>query len=353
MIIENVMLMPEDPFKEFKHITPVDEMLETTYSKANKMADGITDKNGELPQAKRREIKRIQVAYKYVMEYLEGIVKSVPDLSALPPFYFDLAQVLVDNDLLKQKLGRISGVVRVLEHLMREHVRAIPRLTRVGAIHEKRKEAFGRMKSVVDKLRGDFEYLMTARAKLRSLPVINTDIPAVVIAGYPNVGKSSIVNNFCGSKIQVASYPFTTKEIVIGHYEKGFDSIQFVDTPGILDRPMGDRNQIERQAITAIRHLANVIAFVLDPTPSCGYTVDVQLALLHEVEESFPGIARFILVTKKDLITQQELDAITARLQGIGETTIVSYSAVSRENEDQVLAVIKEKTRPFLRSITR
>jgi nucleolar GTP-binding protein len=346
------MRMPEDPFKEFKHITPIDEMLETTYSKANKRADSITDKHDEIAQAKKRETKRIQVAYTYVMEYLEDIVKSVPDLSALPRFYFDLAQILVDNDLLKKKLGRISGVIRVLERLMREHVRAIPRLTREGAIHQKRKEAFGRMKSVVDKLSDDFEFLMTARKKLRSLPVINTDIPAVVIAGYPNVGKSSIVNNFCGSKIQVASYPFTTKEITIGRYEKGFDSIQFVDTPGILDRPMLDRNPIERQAIAAIKHLANVIAFVIDPTPNCGYPIDVQLALLHEVAESFPGIDRIIIITKKDLITQQELDDITARLHGLGENAIVSYSAVSRENEDQVLTVMKQRARPFLRRVT-
>jgi nucleolar GTP-binding protein len=347
------MRMPEDPFKDFKHILPIDEMLESTYSKANKRADSITDKHDELHQVKKRESTRIQVAYKYVMEYLEGIVKSVPDLSALPPFYFDLAQVLVDNDLLKKKLGRISGVIRVLERLMKDHVRAIPRLTRAGAIHEKRKEAFGRMKSVVDKLRGDFEFLMNARTKLRSLPVIDTDVPAVVIAGYPNVGKSSIVNNFCGGKIQVASYPFTTKEITIGLYKKGFDSIQFVDTPGVLDRPMSERNQIERQAITAIKNLANVIAFVFDPTPNCGYTADVQLALLHEVAESFPGIDRMIIITKKDLINQEELEAITARLQGIGESTILSYSALTRENEDRLLAVIQEKVRPFLRRMTR
>ncbi len=344
--------MPEDPFKEFKHILPIDEMLETTYSKANKRADSITDKRDEIRQVKKQETKRIQVAYKYVMDYLEEIVKSVPDLSQLPPFYFDLAHILVDNDLLKQKLGRISGVIRVLERLMREHVRAIPRLDREGAIREKRKQAFGRMKSVVDKLRGDFEFLMTARAKLRSLPVIDTNMPAVVFAGYPNVGKSSIVNNFCGSKIQVASYPFTTKEITIGLYDKDFDRIQFVDTPGILDRPMASRNQIERQAIAAIKHLANVIAFLVDPTPNCGYPIDVQLELLHEVSESFPGIGRIIIIAKKDLITREELDDITARLHGLGEAVVVPYSAVTRENEAQVLAAMKEKAKPFLKRIT-
>ncbi|MEX2681073.1 MAG: NOG1 family protein [Candidatus Sigynarchaeota archaeon] len=344
--------MPEDPFKEFKPIMPIDEMLETTYSKANKRADSITDKHDKIREVKKKEIKRIQVAYKYVMDYFKEIVKSVPDLDQLPPFYFDLAQILVDNDLLKQKLGRISGVIKVLEHLMKEHVRSIPRMTKENDIRERRKQAFGRMKSVIDKLRGDFDYLMAARAKLRSLPVIDPGIPAVVIAGYPNVGKSSLVNNLCGSKIRVASYPFTTKEITIGLYDKGFDRIQFVDTPGILDRPMTERNQIERQAIAAMKHLANVIAFLMDPTPDCGYPVDVQLELLREVSNYFPTIDRVIVLAKKDLIAQRELDEIIARLQRRGETAIVPYSAVSRENEGKLLAVIKEKARPFLRRVT-
>lgn len=345
--------MPEDPFKDFKFIPQIDEMLETTYSIANKRADSISGNNDTVILAKRRETKRIQVAYKHVMEFLEAVVKSVPDLSALPPFYFDLAQVLVDNNLLKKKLGRISGAIRVLERLMREHVRAIPRLHREAAIHEKRKEAFGRMKSVVEKLQGDFEYLRAARAKLRALPVIDTDVPAIVIAGYPNVGKSSIVNNFCGSKIQVAAYPFTTKDITIGHYQKGFFNVQIVDTPGVLDRPMIERNVIERQAITALKHLANIIAFLIDPTPNCGYSTDAQLALLDEVAKSFPTTPRMIIITKKDIVNKEELATITTRLQELGETTIVSYSSMSRENEDQLLAILMDKVKPFQRRVTR
>nr|MDO8086950.1 GTPase [Candidatus Sigynarchaeum springense]MDO8118688.1 GTPase [Candidatus Sigynarchaeota archaeon] len=346
-----VVFMPEDPFKEFKHVMPIDEMLETTYSKANKRADSITDKHDKIREVKKQETKRIQVAYKYLMDYLLNIVKGVPDLARLPPFYFELAQILVDNDLLKQKLGRISGVIRVLEHLMRDHLRAISRLAKESDIREKRKQAFGRMKSVVDKLRGDLEFLMMARAKLRSLPVIDTDLPAVVIAGYPNVGKSSLVNNLCGSKIQVASYPFTTKEITIGLYNKGFDRIQFVDTPGILDRPMSERNLIERQAIAAIKHLANLITFLIDPTPNCGYPVDLQLELLRDVSSNFPTTDRVIILAKKDLIEQQELDEIITRLHDLGETDIVPYSAVSRENEEKLLAVVKEKVKPFLRRV--
>ena len=41
---------------------------------------------------------------------------------------------------------------------------------------------------------------------------------------------------------EVASYPFTTKGIIVGHRIMGREKIQFVDTPGILDRPAEERN---------------------------------------------------------------------------------------------------------------
>jgi len=339
--------MPSDPFKKFQHIPSVDDILETAFNRANKRAGGISDKKGEIHRARRKEVLRIEIAYDYVMEYLQSIVKSVPDLTQLPPFYVELAQILVDNDLLKQKLGRISGVIKVLERLKHQHIKTILTLQKEFDIGEKRKQAFGRMKSVIDKLSSDFDYLRKSRQTLKGLPVINQYIPAVVIAGYPNVGKSSCVNNLCGSKIEVAPYPFTTKEIIIWFYKHDREQIQFIDTPGVLDRPMAKRNRIELQALTAMKHLANLIVFLVDPTLNCGYPLDVQLDLLKEIQVTFLAIPRLIVITKKDLATDEEFDQATKQVQALGEQTIFAYSAITRENEAPLMASIKEYLKNF------
>jgi nucleolar GTP-binding protein len=342
--------MPQDPFKEFKHVPPIDEILETAWGRANKRAGGISSKKGAVHQAKKQEILRIEVAYDHVCETLLGIVKSVPDLSALPPFYFELAQLLVDNDMLKQKLGRISGVVKVLEKLKHQHIRAIPPLDKPFDIKEKRKQAFGRMKSIVDKLAGDFDYLRTARSKLKSLPVFDQSIPAIVIAGYPNVGKSSCVNDICGSDFKVAPYPFTTKEIIIGYYKYGHERIQFMDTPGVLDRPMSQRNHIELQAITAIKYLANIIVFMIDATMMSGYEVIDQLDLLKEVKATFTEVERIILIAKRDLLSDEEVMNITNQVQALGEDAILPYSVKSEnsaEYKSRLLEIITEKVKNF------
>ena len=69
----------------------------------------------------------------------------------------------------------------------------------------------------------------------------------------------------------MAAYPFTTKGIDVGIHEAGHRRYQVIDTPGLLDREIEDRNRIEMQAVTALKHLANAMLFILDPSETCGY----------------------------------------------------------------------------------
>ena len=56
-----------------------------------------------------------------------------------------------------------------------------------------------------------------------------------------------------------------------------------VDTPGLLDRPMTERNQIEMQAIAALEHLGDVLLFLIDRTDDSTTPVSEQEHLLGEV----------------------------------------------------------------------
>jgi len=122
-----------------------------------------------------------------------------------------------------------------------------------------------------------------------------------VVAGYPNVGKSSFVRAVSSGRPRIADYPFTTKRVSIGHFDRGVERFQILDTPGLLDRPMAKRNAMERQAISALSHVADGILFLLDPTETCGYPLDDQRKLLAEIRSLFPAVPLLVLANKSDL----------------------------------------------------
>ena len=77
------------------------------------------------------------------------------------------------------------------------------------------------------------------------------------------------------------------------------EEIQMVDTPGLLDRPLYERNDIELQAILALNYLANLILFIIDASEFCGYTIDEQINLFKEIRELFEIEVIFIISADK------------------------------------------------------
>ena len=77
---------------------------------------------------------------------------------------------------------------------------------------------------------------------------------------------------------------------------------------------MPDRNAIELQAITAMKYIANVIVFIIDPSQNSGFDLADQLNLLQEVKGLFPGSPIAIMFNKIDVATPEERQAAIDRL---------------------------------------
>ena len=66
--------------------------------------------------------------------------------------------------------------------------------------------------------------------------------------------------------VDVQPYAFTTKSLFVGHMDYRYLRWQVIDTPGILDRPLEERNTIEMQVGCAV--LFNLISAEGSPWPS-------------------------------------------------------------------------------------
>jgi nucleolar GTP-binding protein len=232
---------------------------------------------------------------------------------------------------LKMSLASVDWASKKIHEVARSYVGKI----RDADLPEPvRKEAFGRISSIIKSINKDLLFLNEARNILRKLPDVQ-DEPTIVVAGYPNVGKSSFVSKITGASPKIAPYPFTTKGVTIGHFTRDGVRYQVMDTPGLLDRPMSERNIIERQAITAIHFLDAVVMFMIDPSESCGYEIKDQKRLLAEIQENFK-LPMLVVANKADrpeFRKMEEVEMNVSMITGEGVEDVV----------DRLLVMIEEK----------
>ena len=253
-----------------------------------------------------------------IHDRLVKVIQSFPDFDAVSPFYRDIVDIMWGLDRVRKALGGVGWAAR----WARTHGPGLAYQTRKSENPSQiRKRAVARLSSVVHQVEEDLLFLNEVRNVVRKLPHVSDEF-TVVVAGYPNVGKSSFIRLVSTAVPEVASYPFTTKGIIVGHRNIGRGKIQFVDTPGILDRPAEERNAIEKQALSAMMNIASVVLFILDPSEHCGYPMDVQLRLLEEVRGMVK--APLVVVANKSDIT-----------------TADGYTAMSTQSGDGVDVVLE------------
>ena len=98
-----------------------------------------------------------------------------------------------------------------------------------------------------------------------------------------------------------------------------------IDTPGLLDRPLEDRNDIELQAISALRYVGDVLLFILDPSEECGFTMAEQEKLLDEVRHTVK-IPVLVVANKIDMPhaeahADMQMSTLTGRRRRRGQGT--------------------------------
>jgi nucleolar GTP-binding protein len=312
-------------FEKIPTVPTSDELLDKSFRRAARAKHGkrILDRASKL----KAEESMLLTAANILSDNLINIVKKFPSFDQMPPFYLELADVLVGVEEMKMNLASVQWAGNKINDMARKYVGIMRSAEDAKVV---RKQAFGRISSIVDSIDGNLRFLNDARNKLRKLPEVGEG-PAIVVAGYPNVGKSSFVALVSSARPEIASYPFTTKGLAVGHFKKNEVRYQVIDTPGLLDRPLEERNEIELQAISALKHVGRAMLYILDPSETCGYTLEKQTHLLEEIRNEFK-IPIVVAANKKDI-----LDPV--------EGADMSMSTLTGEGVDAVLERLLEMVR--------
>lgn len=300
-----------------------DEILDKSFSRAKKAANKVrTSKVPRRLMAKKTEEARIKTAFQVTRDTLNNLLDKTPQVESMHMFYQDYIDVMVGVDELKKSLGALKWGAGLMTKLENEFVFKVRRSKPENAANV-RKAAYGRISSIVKQIGDELDFLDFVKQKLRNMPTIDFEAFTIVIAGFPNVGKSTLLRQITPAEPKVADYPFTTHGIQIGHFEKKWKKYQIIDTPGLLDRPIRDMNNIELRAMVALEHLADVILYIFDASETSGYPLDAQLRLYEEIEHVFdtPIINVF---NKMDLVENNKY--LDKYISNLNEPLMISAS---------------------------
>ena len=254
-------------------------------------------------------MRKIKFTQQTIAERLGQILSTFPRLDDVHPFYADLMNILYDRDHYKLALGQVNVSKRLVDTLARDYVRLIKYGDSLYRCKQLKRAALGRMMTIIKRQKASLAYLDEVRKHLARLPSIDPNTRTLIVCGYPNVGKSSFLNKVTRADVDVQPYAFTTKSLYVGHMDYRYLRWQVIDTPGILDHPLDERNTIEMQAITALAHLQCSVLYFIDISEQCGFTVAEQCSLFESIKPLFTNKQLVIVLNKTDVIAYEQIAA--------------------------------------------
>ena len=281
------------------------DYLDTALSRGSKRTRIVRGGLDRTLKAKNMEFERFKEIKSSLVDSLSRIHDAYPSFDKMSEFSKHLFELDLEVGRVRQALGGINHAITMVRALTKEHVEGIKHAHSVDVVVKTRNAYIGRVSSVMRQAQKHLEVLNMARDVLRNLPDIDDTLFTVAIAGFPNVGKSTLLARLTTAKPEIKPYAFTTKGLNVGYFEHKYNKIQCIDTPGTLNRK--NPNDIERKADATIKYLAHAIVFIIDPT-GAGYSLEEQEKLYAIEAET--GKPMLVYVSKTDIVGPTIIDAL-------------------------------------------
>ena len=308
-------------------VLTAEELLDKAFHRASKISIKGTN---FLDGKKKTVLAKVTASGDIITDALNGYVEKFPRIEKDEDFLPELVDIIIGLDQYKKSLGAINWACNRMEKLKTETLRNIRRSKDPEIIDSIRGQFYGRTSSLMGQISKDLLFLQDCKNKFRNLPSVEANVPTLVVAGFPNVGKSNLVTVLSSATPEIAPYPFTTKGIIVGHIDDEWRKYQIIDTPGLLDRDLSERNDIEKQAVLALKYLTHVMLVVIDPSETCGYDMEKQLKLLDSLQRGFEGVPIIVAESKCDVFKSDNADRIKFSAQ-TGENMETLRTAVISE----------------------
>ncbi|MEZ0290038.1 MAG: GTPase [Sulfolobales archaeon] len=292
-------------------------------------------------------LSKIKRAFEKYQELLSGCLE-LPSIDDMHDFYKDLIRGFY-GDQYSETLDRCRRVLVLSKKIYREYRERIIKASSPEEMRRLSREFIGRILSLARRKLKNLDLLKKIVVEISRMPCIEEETMKIILTGMPQTGKSTLLSVLSRARPEISNYPFTTKNIIAGHYlnEKLGVRIMFLDTPGLLDRPIDEMNEIELKAVYSLKNLADGVVFLVDPRRNFYYTLDQQLRVLDMVREIIREKMILVCINKIDIASEEEILETERRIieRGVERDLIFRISALRKIGLEELINTILTRLR--------
>ena len=313
------------PTMNFEKIPPFEDsktLLDIAFSRARKRKDEKKFKGKPIDRAKNKEIIKLDLIQGYLDQRLDKVVKSYPSFDHLPMFYQKLIKLTLNPDDLKKAIATLSWARQKIKGFHRQYLRSIQKSQTYENVKLFQKQIYGRISSILRQTDTAIAYINNSRRTMKTFPDIKDGFFTICLYGFPNIGKTTLLNKLTGTNAKTAAYEFTTKSINVGYLKQDETDpskittakskkkkhqtglvVQVCDVPGTLARPE-KMNGIEMQAELVMNEVANLTVYLIDISQE--YNIERQLKLYKKVKKQKTPM--LTLFSKQDIVNAADIE---------------------------------------------
>jgi len=180
----------------------------------------------------------------------------------------------------------------------------------------------GKLKAKLARLRSEVDKRKSAGAKGKGFAIKKHGDATVALAGFPSIGKSTLLNQLTDAKSRIGAYEFTTLDTIPGMMKYNGANIQIFDLPGLISGAAEGKGR-GREVLSAVRNV-DLILFMIDAQHESH--LDLMAA------ELFKGGLR---------LNQKKPDVVVKRT-GQGGINVTSTVKMSHMSEEMVETIASE-----------
>lgn len=327
-------------WKDIPTVPTGPDLLDIVLNRTQRKTPTVIRPGFKITRIRAFYMRKVKFTADGFSEKFTDIISGFPNINDVHPFHRDLMDTLYEKNHYKVSLAAISKAKTLIEQVSRDYARLLKFGQSLYQCKQLKRAALGRMATIVKKLKDPLVYLEQVRQHLGRLPSIDPNTRTLLICGYPNVGKSSFLRCITKADVDVQPYAFTTKSLYVGHFDYKYLRFQAIDTPGILDRPTEEMNNIEMQSIYAIAHLRSCVLYFMDLSEQCGFSIEAQVKLFHSIKPLFANKSVMVVMNKSDIIKPEHLDEERQELlKSVMDVQGVEVMHASCHEEENVMQV--------------